>query len=119
MPRLLGVNPNLRARDIRMLAEWYRDRMGFEIKFLWQSPPTFAMIGRDEIGIGIGPRDSQFGPASFFLHVEDIDSLYAELTSRGAPADGPPALQPYNMREFQVIDPDGNRISFGEPPRTS
>jgi catechol 2,3-dioxygenase-like lactoylglutathione lyase family enzyme len=114
MPRLRYVNPNLRARDIRVLAEWYRDRLGFQITFLWQDPPTYAMIGRDEIRVGIAQREAQFGPTSFYVHVEDLDGLYAEFFARQAVV-RPPAITSYNMREFEVFDPDGNRICFGEP----
>lgn len=113
MPRLICANPGLRARDVKALAEWYSGNLGFEIKFLWQDPPTYAMIGRDEIRIGIGPSDGPFGPSSFYIHVEDIDGLYAEFNARGI-VRRPPTLEPYGMREFEVYDPDGNRICFGE-----
>jgi uncharacterized glyoxalase superfamily protein PhnB len=123
MPRLRYVNPNLRSHDIKALAEWYRDRLGFQITFLWQDPPTYAMIGRDEIRRGIAQRDSQFGPTSFYIHVEDLDGLFAEFFTRKVVA-RPPTIEPYNMKEFEVFDPDGNRICFGEPidpdqPRTT
>lgn len=114
MPRLRSANPGLRARDVKKLAEWYRDHLAFEINFLWQDPPTFAMIGRDEIRIGIGPSDTPYGPASFYVHVEDLDGLYAEFHARGV-VSRPPTVEPYNMKEFEVHDPDGNRICFGEP----
>ncbi len=114
MPRLRYANPGLRARDVQALAEWYRDNLRFEIKFLWQDPPTFAMIGRDEIRIGIGPRDAAFGPTSFYIHVEDLDGLYAEFHARGI-IHRAPTIAPYGMKEFEVYDPDGNRICFGEP----
>jgi catechol 2,3-dioxygenase-like lactoylglutathione lyase family enzyme len=114
MPRLLYVNPNLRARDIQALAEWYRDKLGFRITFLWQEPPTYAMIGRDEIRIGIGPRDARFGPTSFYLHIEDLDGLYDEFLAAGV-VNHKPTVEPYNMSEFEVVDPEGNRVCFGEP----
>jgi catechol 2,3-dioxygenase-like lactoylglutathione lyase family enzyme len=119
MSRLLCVNPTLRARDVLALAHWYRDQLGFEVNFLWQDPPTHAVIGRDEIRVGIAPRDTNFGPASFYQHVEGIDGLHAEFLARGVPLSGPPTITPYQMKEFEVHDPDGNRICFGEHTEAS
>jgi uncharacterized glyoxalase superfamily protein PhnB len=45
--------------------------------------------------------------------VEDVDALYAELKARGARAPKPPKDYPYGMRDFNVIDPDGNQLTFG------
>jgi uncharacterized glyoxalase superfamily protein PhnB len=122
VPQLLYLNPTRRASDVRALAEWYRHKLGFEIHFLWQDPPTHAVIGRDSIRIGIAPRDSRFGPCSVYVHTSDVSALYAEFLARGTNLSGEPSVTPYGTREFEVTDPDGNRLCFGEaleatPPR--
>ncbi len=115
MPRLLHAHPTLRARSVQALAEWYRDQLGFEIRFLYQDPPTHAVIRRDEVRLGIAPRDDHFGPVSLYIFVEDVDGLYAEILTRGIQPKRPPATTDYRTKEFEFTDPDGNRICFGEP----
>jgi predicted enzyme related to lactoylglutathione lyase len=47
--------------------------------------------------------------------VTDADAIDAELKSRGADVLGEPISRPWGLREFQVHDPEGNRITFGQP----
>lgn len=114
MPRLLYANPGLRARDVKALAAWYRDALGFEIRFLWQDPPTFAMVGRDAIRLAIGPADGAFGPGTAYVHVEGVDALYAEFVARKVAIHRPIEVTDYGMKDFDLYDPDGNRLCFGE-----
>jgi uncharacterized glyoxalase superfamily protein PhnB len=115
MSRLLYVHPTLRARGVLALAEWYRDQLGFEIRFLYQDPPTHGAIRRDEIRLGIAPRDGDFGPISLYVFVEDVDAIYAECLTRGVRPNRTPEITDYSTKEFELTDPDGNRICFGEP----
>jgi uncharacterized glyoxalase superfamily protein PhnB len=45
--------------------------------------------------------------------VTDVDTLYAELRSRGARILVEPKNYPYGMRDFAITDLDGNQLSFG------
>jgi hypothetical protein len=115
IPRLLFANPTLRARNVTALAEWYRDKLGFEIRLLWGEPVTYGMIGRDSIRLGIALRDPNFGPASAYIMLEGVDNLYAEFLARNVIPNRPLELTHYRMKDFDLIDPDGNRLCFGEP----
>jgi hypothetical protein len=46
-----------------------------------------------------------------------VDSLHAELTARGAKVVKPPQDYDYGMRDFDVLDPDGNQLIFGMESR--
>jgi uncharacterized glyoxalase superfamily protein PhnB len=119
MSRFLYLNPTLRARDVKALSEWYRDALGFEIRLLWQDPPTHAMVGRDGIRLAIAPRDAQFGPASAYLHVEGVDDLYAEFLARNVAMLHPPEVTDYRMKDFALCDPEGNWLTIGETVETA
>jgi uncharacterized glyoxalase superfamily protein PhnB len=119
MPRFLFLNPTLRARNVRALAEWYRDALGFEIRLLWQEPPTHAMVGRDEIRLAIAARDAEFGPASVYLHVEGVDALYAEFLGRNVVVLRAPKVTDYRMKDFALCDPEGNCLTIGEMVETA
>jgi uncharacterized glyoxalase superfamily protein PhnB len=47
--------------------------------------------------------------------VNDADTLYAELRFKGANVQGEPISHPWGLREFFVLDPEGNQITFGQP----
>ena len=42
-----------------------------------------------------------------------MDALYAELVARKAKVVKPPQDYDYGMRDFDVVDLDGNQIFFG------
>lgn len=49
-----------------------------------------------------------------YVYVRDADALHAELSAKGANVQGEPVSRPWGLREFQVLDPEGNRIGFGQ-----
>jgi len=55
------------------------------------------------------------GRSSIYVFVTDVDRLHTELQDLGCPIEVPPADFFYGMREMSVRDPDGNRITFGQP----
>jgi uncharacterized glyoxalase superfamily protein PhnB len=42
-----------------------------------------------------------------------VDALHAEFSRRGGKTLTPAQDTAYGMREFNVIDPDGNQLTFG------
>jgi uncharacterized glyoxalase superfamily protein PhnB len=57
----------------------------------------------------------QPGHGAINVFVTGVDALYQELKSKGARTMEEPADRPYGMRDFNIIDPDGNQLCFGEP----
>jgi hypothetical protein len=50
---------------------------------------------------------------------DDVDELYAECKAIGLPTSGEPRLvpvenKPWGMREFAIVDPNGNLIRVGQ-----
>lgn len=111
---LLKVNAELRANEVKALADWYRDKMGFEIVSAWGTPVNYALIRRDDIEFAIVKKTNRFGPVSTYVFVEGVDLLSDQLKMKGVKANGAPTLQPYGMKDFTVDDPAGNRICFGQ-----
>lgn len=46
--------------------------------------------------------------------MNNIAAYYARVKANGAEVVAPLADQPWDMREFEVADPDGNALIFGE-----
>ena len=56
------------------------------------------------------------GNHSWFAHalVENIDEIHQEFIDRGAKILSPIANEPWGIRDFSVVTPDGHRIVFGQ-----
>jgi hypothetical protein len=104
----------LRATDVTGLAEWYRDKLGFAITMSWGEPAEYARVQRDTVELSIGRLGEQFGPSSVYAIVTGVDALHAEFLSRGVTMGREISDAPYRMRDFDLFDPEGNRICFGE-----
>ena len=52
-----GLAPQFVMADVVATAEFYRDKLGFEILGFFLDPPVFAMVRRDAAEIHIGKAD--------------------------------------------------------------
>ena len=62
---------------------------------------------------GGGEQGGNTGPILFWLNLgsrAEVDALYAEWNASQAIIVSPPEDKPWNLREFTIADPDGNRI---------
>ncbi len=114
-PRLIEATATLRADDVTALAEWYREKLGFTVSMSWGEPAEYARVRRDSVELAIGRLGDQFGPSSVYAIVSGIDALYAEFVGRDVTIARAISNAPYRMRDFDLLDPQGNRICFGEP----
>jgi uncharacterized glyoxalase superfamily protein PhnB len=53
------------------------------------------------------------GQGGLCIFVRDVDQLYAEVSARGARLLNRPEDRDYGMRDFDVVDADGNQLTFG------
>jgi hypothetical protein len=51
------------------------------------------------------------GSGGICVFVRDVDAVYAELAARGARIVKPPQNKDYGMRDFDLIDLDGNQLT--------
>ncbi len=51
-----------------------------------------------------------------YLRVDDLDDLHRELAAAGLERVTALHAKPWGMREFEVWDPSGNLLRFGEMP---
>lgn len=57
--------------------------------------------------------DGRFPQSIYYFHVEAIDALHAHARSLGH-APGEIVQRFYDQREFELVDPDGHVLVFGE-----
>lgn len=110
---LRKIMPELPLDDVPAGVAYYRDVLGFKVNY---QQHDIGVMDRDAVGILLVARTERHGGiGSCYVYVDNADVLHAELVAAGANVQGEPVSQPWGLREFQVLDPEGNRISFGEP----
>lgn len=121
--RLTSSAPVLLVRDVVAGANYYRDALGFTYDRFWGEPPNFVILRRDHLHVmlSLAPEDAAIVPHwkvnnlwNVYFWVDDVDTLFAELKSRGAKIDYELEDKPYKVREFGIQDVDGYDIGFGQ-----
>jgi uncharacterized glyoxalase superfamily protein PhnB len=122
--RFDGIAAVFLVDDVGATARWYRDMLGFVFDTFPDSEPfkwASVRCGRAEIMLQSSPGYQKpdltalrpAGAWNAYLYIDDADGLFASLdgraTIRRAPCD-----QPYQMREFEIADPNGYVLVFGQ-----
>ena len=110
---LTKVMPELPCDDVAAAVVHYRDVLGFRVNY---QQADIGVMDRDRVRVLLvarSPRHSGIGSA--YVYVDDADALHAELVGRGAAVQGRPESHPWGLRDFRVLDPDGNQLTFGQP----
>lgn len=117
------VTPQLRSTNWARTRAFYEGGLGFSVQ--WESRfepgfPVFAQVARDGLSLFLTEHsgDCQVGGAAYIV-VDDLDALYREIIQRGVRVDEQPHETPWGTREMVVIDPDGNRLRFGDAKGTA
>ena len=114
--------PILPSRDLLETRAFY-ERLGFQTPGWW--PDTFggyAILRRGDLAMHffkfpeLSPLEN-YGQC--YWRVEDVDALYNEFQKAGIPKSGTPRLdaiedRPWGMREFAIVDPNGNLVRVGQ-----
>lgn len=110
--QLRHILPELPLADVPAGVAHYRDVLGFRINY---AEGNLGVMDRDDITLLlIGKSEQHKGIGSCYVYVRNADALHAELKAKGANVRGTPVSHPWGLRDFQVLDPEGNRITFGE-----
>jgi uncharacterized glyoxalase superfamily protein PhnB len=126
-----GLAPILRVRDVRAAAGYYRDKLGFECPEssisdgVGDEGAIYAIVRRQgaTIHLGRARTGQKIDPGrppnalGAYLFVPEVESLFEELTARGAEIVQEPRTAPWGFREVIVRDLDGYHLTFGSPAK--
>ncbi len=116
--RFLKSRTTLGVRDVTASIDFYAKAVGFEVVVTMGEPPTFAMIGQGDSGLGLSrtaaPQVADF--ACCYFNVEGVEELHRRCVDAGATIVGPLTRQPWGNYDFVIADPDGHQLAFGEIP---
>ncbi len=120
-PRLKSVVPILFVRDVPASADYFREKLGFAVDFLYGSPPFYGAVSRDGVCLHFRcVREPNFAALAQQEHslilatieVTDVQELFKEIEQRGAAFAQASTRQLWGGTDFHVRDPDGNVVSF-------
>ncbi|MCL6283762.1 hypothetical protein M3P21_09505 [Ruegeria sp. 2012CJ41-6] len=114
---MLRTMPVLQVRDVVASAGFY-ERLGFFHHGFWGDPPCFCIVQSDGISIALDGGDTPVPTNhgwAVYVYVEDVSALHAEFSALGLPEMTEIRRgNPYGCDDFDVIDPDGHHIAFGQ-----
>jgi len=118
-----SLQPILGVKDVTATAEFYRDKLGFEIGFLYGTPPTYAGVRLGEwtmsgATIHLASADPVPSPQGLALYLNvgpGIKVLHAAYKARGVEVLGEVMRQPWGAREFAIRDCNGYVLRFSTP----
>jgi catechol 2,3-dioxygenase-like lactoylglutathione lyase family enzyme len=115
-PMMVGAATVFVVADIAKSTEHYRDVLGFTVTFQYGAPTFYVCLCRDEVALHLlsaTQTNRRAGNGGICVFVRDVDAVHAELAARGAGIVKPPEDYAYGMRDFDVLDLDGNQLTFG------
>lgn len=104
------------VHDVEKAMIWYRENLDFEILFEWGEPIDYAVLKRDDsVSIHLSRVDSseEIHPRSIYIFCFNVNTVYETLKTKGVEGLGGICDQEYGMRDFDLYDPYGHRLSFG------
>jgi catechol 2,3-dioxygenase-like lactoylglutathione lyase family enzyme len=113
-----GDNLNLPVRDLAASLPFYETVLGFRVLSGGDTPHKSAVLGRDQVQIGLAENGGDSTQDGCAFHVNDLQSLFAEFNANGLHKE----LSEFDREQhdgvawqvFYVVAPDGLCYWFGE-----
>ncbi|MDF2188037.1 VOC family protein [Paraflavitalea sp. CAU 1676] len=110
--QLRKIMPEMPLTNVPAGIAYYRDVLGFSINY---AQHDLGVMDRDSVRLLLIQRTPvHTGIGSCCCYIRDADALHRELMAKGASIPAPPVSHPWGLRDFTVIDPEGNRLSFAQ-----
>ena len=119
--QITGIAPQFLVDDLDRAIAYYRERLGFELDFKYES--FYAGVSRDGFAIHLKlsaklaadrAHRKQNEHLDAYVAVSGVRSLFSELQTRGAEVIKPLEERPWGCLDFYVEDPDGYILCFSE-----
>lgn len=109
---------NLPVEDLEAAIPFYESVMGFRVVSRNDSPHKSAILGRDNIQIGLAENGGDPTQDGCFFEVDDAEAAFAELRSNGLNKEEADfRIDKYGEKSFKVFfvaAPDGLCYCLGE-----
>lgn len=114
---LTDINPKLPMRNKAITKEFYINKLGFQQ--YGNDYDGYLMVQMDNIQIHffefkeLDPKENY---GQVYIRTNDIDTLYESMLDKNLsihPA-GHLQIKPWQQKEFSMLDPDNNLMTFGQ-----
>ena len=124
---LTAAEPQIFVADIKASCDFFTEKLGFSIVFVYGEPPFYAQVKRDAARINLRcverplidrdlvERESLLAAAVTVETADEIKQLYLELQAAGVAFHQTLQRQPWGARDFIARDLDGNLLLFAGP----
>ena len=114
---LRDIHPKLPMRDKAVTSEFYIDKLGFQV--FGSDYDGYLMIQKDDIQIHFF-EFKELNPAEnygqVYIRTDEIEKLYQSALDKkiNMPKAGHLQIKPWRQKEFSLLDPDNNLLTFGQ-----
>ncbi len=115
---LTSINPKLPMRNKSVRWDYYIGQLGFKDLGVGDYD-GYLMVGKDNIEIHffefkeLNPKENY---GQVYIRCSNIDQLYQSFLDNNATIhpSGYLKIKPWGQKEFSLLDPDSNLLTFGE-----
>lgn len=115
---LTDIHPKLPMRDKTATRDFYIKKLGFR-NVGSRDYDGYLMLEKDNIQIhffeftALDPKENY---GQVYIRTNDIDSLYQSLSDNKITIhpNGSLQIKPWGQKEFSLLDPDNNLLTFGQ-----
>jgi uncharacterized glyoxalase superfamily protein PhnB len=115
---LIEIHPKLPMRNKAATVDYYIKQLGFE-GFGINDYEDYLMVRKDQVEIHfflfkeLDPKENY---GQVYIRTDNIDALYQSMLDRkvGIHPNGPLQIKPWGQKEFSLLDPDANLLTFGQ-----
>jgi hypothetical protein len=115
---LLQVHPKLPMRNKLITRDFYLNLLSFQ-DISAHDYDGYLILKREQVEIHFFEHKSlnileNYGQV--YIRVSNIDGVYSQFVNSGVPIhpNGKLELKPWMQKEFSILDPDHNLLTFGE-----
>ncbi len=115
---LIAIHPKLPMRNKTTTSNYYINKLNFR-EFGSADFEGYLMLQKDNIEIhffefqDLNPQENY---GQVYIRTNDIDKFYQSLLDKkiNIHPNGPLELKAWGQKEFSLLDPDNNLLTFGE-----
>jgi uncharacterized glyoxalase superfamily protein PhnB len=124
---IAGLSAQLFVRDIRVSVDFFTNKLGFAVAFVYGDPPFYGQVVRGAARLDlrsvwepvfagdIREREHLLSASMTLATAADLDRLFADFRMAGVDFHQALKVEPWGARTFVVRDPDGNLLLFSSP----
>ena len=127
LPVFTSIEPQLYVANVQRSCDFYTERLGFAIEFVYGEPPFYGQVSRNHARLNLrlvsGPvflkdvrkREGLLSASITVASASEIKQLFLDYQAAEVPFHQTLKTEPWGSKTFIVSDPDDNLVLFAGP----